>query len=98
MAVIRIDDDALEQNAQNMAKYTENLRRLNGNLDEVIANIGDSWKSTSGADYVARMQGYENKALKVIDVMEAMRQYIETTVTEFRELDKKAATILRQSF
>ena len=98
MAVIKIDDVALEENARNMIKYVEELNGLNGELGTWLAGVNEEWKGTSGATFVSTMQGYVEKSQKVINVLEAVKQYIDETVLEFRELDQKAATIIRQSF
>ena len=98
MAKIKIDENALRANAIALNTRISDLQALNNRLDALIIRIGDSWDGSASEAYIARITEQAAKAKQMVKILQEYKNYVETTVQKFTDLDSRAASRIRGSF
>ena len=74
------------------------LLELNGQLNTLLARIGDSWDGKASTAYIQVMRTYAGKAEEMIRVLKAFKSYVKQAADRFESKDREAASRLRNSF
>lgn len=98
MAKIKIDENALRANAIALNTRISDLQALNTRLDTLIVRIGDSWDGNASEAYITRITDQAAKAKQMVKILQEYKNYVETTVQKFTDLDARAASRIRGSF
>ncbi len=98
MAKIRIDFDALRQQAVSINSMNESYQQITTRFNNLTDQISTGWKGESAAAYVSKMKEYLVQGRKLIDVISAFRSYAVTTADTFEQTDRECASAIRNSF
>ena len=91
MALIKINDTALIESSVTIG---EKINRLNS----IAAAISDSWQGSSSAAYANVLHDFDIRTSEMMEILEAFKEYIEKSTTDFKEIDRKSANRIRNSF
>lgn len=98
MANIKINENMLRSNSKAIEVKIQELNEMNQRLNSVITRIEDSWEGDASIAYVNMMQNYAKQAEEMVTVLNEFKSYVDSAVTKFENMDKSAASKLRNSF
>lgn len=98
MAKITIDNDALQKGSQEISSQINSMQETTGTFCHVITQVGESWRGASSEAYTNNLNGYADRASKMLKVMEEFKNYIEKVNETFSKLDNDSANKIRNSF
>lgn len=88
----------LRSNSKAIEVKIQELNEMNQRLNSVITRIEDSWEGDASIAYVNMMQNYAKQAEEMVTVLNEFKSYVDSAVTKFENMDKSAASKLRNSF
>ena len=98
MALIKINDAALQTNSNNLSDRISELQEMNSRLENLINRIEASWDGKSCDAYIAIMRNYSAKSQNLIEVMTEYKNYVDSAIHKFSYLDSNSASRIRRSF
>ena len=94
MALIKINDTALIESSVTIG---EKINQLN-DMKSIAGAISDSWQGASSAAYASVLHDFDIRTSEMMEILEAFKEYIEKSTTDFKEIDRKSANRIRNSF
>lgn len=98
MAFIKIDDKALDESSKKIAEKIEQLTDMKSRLSSITGAISDSWQGVSSDAYINLLHGFDDRTGEMIEILKEFENYVERSISDFRELDRKSADRIRNSF
>lgn len=71
---------------------------MKSRLNSIAGAISDSWQGASSAAYASVLRDFDSRTSKMMEILEAFKEYIEKSTTDFKEIDRKSANRIRNSF
>lgn len=97
MANIKVDVDALRDNARQITQQIQQLESLNNRLDALLNQIEGSWTGNASVQYLETMREHKRKTQAMVRVLETFRDYMQRAATEFEAIDRNGAARIRNS-
>ena len=98
MADIKIDNAGLAESEQALKTYMADLQGLNTRLTSLIDQISASWEGNRSRRFLQMMQERRLKAEEMVNVLREFSDYAKQARERFKELDKRSASQIRNSF
>ncbi len=98
MALIRIDYDALNQQASALGGLTSDYEGLIAQMKSLSALIGDGWGGEASAAFQQKLTEYAQQASSLTSALEAFRSYALNAVRGFDEVDTECAASIMNAF
>lgn len=98
MAHIKLDFDALMQQASTLGGLGQNYETLNQRMHTLTEQISSGWEGEASRAYVEMMQKYTKQAEKMTGIIGAFRGYASKATNDFETLDRECAASIRNSF
>ncbi len=98
MALIKIDDKALDESSKKIAEKIVQLSDMKSRLSSITGAISDSWQGASSEAYINLLHGFDARASEMIEILKEFEDYVEKATSDFREIDRKSANRIRNSF
>ena len=98
MAKIKVDIDALTGNSSVLNSRIAELQSLNSRLEDLINRIDASWEGQASVTYINTMRTHAAKAKKMVAVLSEYKKYVDSAISKFSNVDKNAASKIRNSF
>ena len=86
MALIKINDTALIESSVTIGEKINQLNDMK------------SWQGASSAAYANVLHDFDIRTSEMMEILEAFKEYIEKSTTDFKEIDRKSANRIRNSF
>lgn len=97
MANIKVDVDALRDNARQITQQIQQLEDLNNRLDALLNQIEGSWTGNASTQYLETMREHKRKTQAMVRVLETFRDYMQRAASEFETIDRNGAARIRNS-
>lgn len=98
MALIKINDTALIESSVTIGEKINQLNDMKSRLNSIAGAISDSWQGASSAAYASVLHDFDSRTSEMMEILEAFKEYIEKSTTDFKEIDRKSANRIRNSF
>ena len=86
MALIKINDTALIESSVTIGEKINQLNDMK------------SRQGSSSAAYANVLHDFDIRTSEMMGILEAFKEYIEKSTTDFKEIDRKSANRIRNSF
>lgn len=98
MALIKIDDKALDESSKKIAEKIAQLSDMRSRLGSITGAISDSWQGASSEAYINLLHSFYDRTAEMIRILEEFEGYVGRSISDFREIDRKSANRIRNSF
>jgi WXG100 family type VII secretion target len=98
MAHIKIHFDGLAQQVSALNNYIQTYESLNTRMKNLTEQMSAGWQGEASRAFLEMMQKYSKEASKLVGVLGAFRGYASNASTDFEEVDKRCASLIRNSF
>ena len=98
MAHIKIDTDALLQQAQNINKHSQTYATLGSRVNSLTGQMTASWKGEASTAYLEMMQRYMQQGEYMKSVLETFSKLATEVANDMLETDQKSAAAIRNAF
>ena len=98
MAHIRIDTDAVLQQAANINKHSQTYSGLGSRVNSITGQMTASWKGESATAYIEMMQKYMQQGEYMKNVLDLFSRLSTEVTNDILDADQKSAAAIRNSF
>ncbi len=98
MALIEINESALQTCSENLNNKITELQEMNLRLENITNRIEASWEGQSSRAYISIMRNYSIKSNDIIKVLTEYKGYVDSAINKFTTLDNNSASRIRNSF
>lgn len=92
--IIKIEINKLQGYSSTLSQRITELQTLNTRLQTLISDIDASWDGDASEKYSLMLQGYLEKAKKMVGVLTEYKRYVDNAINKFSNLDKNSASTI----
>ncbi len=98
MARIKVDFEGLTSSAASLTSYIQSLESLNTRMSTLRENVMVGWEGEAADAFLDMMQKYGKEATKMLELMGKFRDYATDASTDFDDVDRRCAALIRNAF